>query len=382
MLFIAREHLKPGMILARDINLYSGDNFSTILLTANQVLNNLYINKIIYHDIAGAYIHSDAFNDINVGSGIDKKLEAKSLLEIKNVYHKFKSTMGKIDYSTVKQISSIVDKLISDILLKEDLSNNLIEFKSYDDYTYQHCLNVAVLSISTGISLGLSEYELHEIGMCGLLHDIGKMLIPLTIINKPGKLTEEEFDIMKTHPINSVSQLQYLVSSDVLRGIESHHEKIDGTGYPYGRKGDNINLYGKILSVCDVYDALTSTRSYRKSCFPSEVIEYIMGCADTQFDYNILCKFLKNIVAYPVGTFVKLSNEKTAVVVKNFSDNIMRPTVRMINDDNTVGEDIDLLNDYKYMNITITGMGYEYGKIDYNSIKKSNPSLKDNSNGK
>lgn len=382
MLFIAREHLKPGMILARDINLYSGDNFSTVLLKEDQILNDLYINKIIYHDIPGAYIKSDAFNDLTIESSINQKLEAKSLSEIKDVYHKFRNTMGKIDYSTVKQISSVVDKLISEVLSKEVLSNNIIEFKSYDDYTYQHCLNVAVLSISTGISLGLSEYELHEIGMCGLLHDIGKMLIPLSIINKPGKLTEDEFAIMKTHPINSVNQLQYLVSTEILRGIESHHEKIDGTGYPYGRKGNNINKYGKILSVCDVYDALTSTRSYRKSCFPSEVIEYIMGCADTQFDYDILNKFLKNIVAYPVGTFVKLSNEKIVVVVKNFSDNIMRPVVRIINDDSSIGKDIDLLNDPDYMNITITGMGYEYGKIDYNSITKSNPNIKDGSNGK
>ncbi|MBP1926366.1 HD-GYP domain-containing protein (c-di-GMP phosphodiesterase class II) [Sedimentibacter acidaminivorans] len=373
MLFISREYLKPGMILAKDINLYSGDSFTTILLKKGQILSNLYINKIIYHDIPGVYIKSDTFNDLIIESKINQKLESESISQIKDVYQKFKNTMGKIDIETIKQISIVVNKLISEILSKESLSNNIIDFKSYDDYTYQHCLNVAVLSISTGISLGFSEYELHELGMCGLMHDIGKMLIPLSIINKPGKLTKEEFEIMKTHPINSVNQLQYLVSSDVLRGIESHHEKIDGTGYPYGRKGNNIHRYGKILSVCDVYDALTSTRSYRKSCFPSEVIEYIMGCADTHFDYEILSKFLKNIVAYPVGTFVKLSNDKIAVVVKNYSDNIMRPLVRIINDDNTIGEDIDLLNDHEHMNIIITGMGYKYGHIDYNSITKANP---------
>ncbi len=381
MLFITNEYLKPGMVLAKDINLYSGDIFTTVLLKKGQILNNLYINKIIYHEIPGVYIENDAFNDLIIEASINQKLESESISQIKDVYQKFHNTMGKIDNATVKQISIVVNKLISEILSKESLSNNIIEFKSYDDYTYQHCLNVAVLSISTGISLGFSEYELHEIGMCGLMHDIGKMLIPLSIINKPGKLTEEEFDIMKTHPINSVNQLQYLVSSDVLRGIESHHEKIDGTGYPHGRKGDNIHRYAKVLSVCDVYDALTSTRSYRKSCFPSEVIEYIMGCADTHFDYEVLCKFLKNIVAYPVGTFVKLSNDKIAVVVKNYSDNITRPLVRIINEDNTVGEDIDLLNDIKYMNITINGMGYEYGHIDYNSIRRTNPK-KGESDGK
>jgi len=376
MLFITKEHLKSGMILARDINLYSDDNFSTILLTKNQVLNDIYINKIKFYDIPGAYIENKAFDDVTVEPNINQKLEAKSLFEIKSVYYKFRNTMGKVDVSTVKQISSVVDSLISEILVKKQLSNNIVEFKSYDDYTYQHCLNVAILSISTGVSLGLSEYMLHEIGMAGLLHDIGKMLIPLNIINKPGKLTIEEFDIMKTHPIKSVDQLEHLVSYDILRGIESHHEKIDGTGYPYGRKKDNIHLYGRILAICDVYDALTSDRSYRKNCFPSEVIEYIMGCADSHFDYEILSKFLKNIVAYPVGTFVRLSDDKIGVVVKNFSENIMRPVVRIINEDNTVGDDVDLLYDYNYMNITIAGMGYDYGKIDFNSISKAIPKLK------
>lgn len=376
MLFITKEHLKTGMILARDINLYSNDNFSTILLTKDQVLNDIYINKIKFHNIPGAYIENEAFADVTVESSINQKLEAKSLSEIKGVYYKFRNTMGKINVSTVKQISAVVDSLVSEILVKKQLSNNIIEFKSYDDYTYQHCLNVGIMCISTGVSLGLSEYMLHELGMAGLLHDIGKMLIPIEIINKPDKLTKEEFDIMKTHPVKSVSQLEHLVSYDVLRGIESHHEKVDGTGYPYGRKKDNIHLYGKILAICDVYDALTSDRSYRKNCFPSEVIEYIMGCADSHFDHEILSKFLKNIVAYPVGTFVRLSNSKIGVVVKNYSENIMRPVVRIINEDNTVGDDVDLLYDYTYMNITITGMGYDYGKIDYNSISKAIPDQK------
>lgn len=373
MLFITKEHLKTGMILARDINLYSNDNFSTLLLTKNQVLNDIFINKIKFHDIPGAYIENEAFADVTVESTINKRLEAKSLSQIREVYYKFRSTMGKIDVSTVKQISSIVDSLLSEILVKKQLSNNIVEFKNYDDYTYQHCLNVSILSISTGISLGLSEHMLHELGMAGLMHDIGKMLIPLEIINKPSKLSKEEFDIMKRHPINFVNQLEHLVSYDVIRGIESHHEKVDGTGYPYGRKSSNIHLYGKILAICDVYDALTSERSYRKNCFPSEVIEYIMGCADTHFDYEILNTFLKNIVAYPVGTFIKLSNEKIGVVIKNYSENIMRPVIRIINEDNTVGDDIDLLYGRDFMNITITGMGYDYGNIDYNSIAKATP---------
>ena len=371
MLFITNKHLKPGMILARDIYLYNHNNFNILLMSKGQSLNNAYIKKIIYHNISGVYIENEAFNDINVQPAINKKLEAKSLAEIKEVYSEFKKNTGKIKPSSIKKISATLDDLITEISNKKELAYNIIEFRNYDDYTYQHCLNVAALSISTGMSIGLGEHMLHDLGMAGFLHDIGKMLIPLEILNKHSELTKEEFEMMKTHPVIAVDMLKHVISNDVLRGIESHHEKLDGTGYPYGRTKENICLYGKILAVCDVYDALTSDRTYRKSCFPSEVVEYIMGCADTHFEYEIICKFLKNIVAYPVGTFVELSNGKLGVVTKNYSENIMRPVVRIINDDNSVGEDIDLLHDIQLMNVTITGMGYEYKNIDYNDITKT-----------
>jgi len=371
MLFITNKHLKPGMILARDIFLYNNSNFNTLLLTKGQVLNNAFIKKIIYHNIDGVYIESEAFSDIIVESFIDDALAAKSLSKIKDVFYEIKQSSGKINSSTIKQISTIVNTLITELLNKDVLSYSIVEFKDYDNYTYQHCLNVALLSISTGISLGFSEHVLHDLGMAGLLHDIGKMFIPVEILNKPGKLTEEELEIMKTHPTKAVNQLKNLVPYTVLAGIESHHEKLDGTGYPYGLTGKNINYYGKVLAVCDVYDALTSDRSYRMASFPSEVIEYIMGCADTHFDYEILKSFLKVIVAYPVGTFVKLSDENLAVVVKNNPENIMRPVIRIINEDGTVGDDIDLLYDRNHMSVTIIDMAYDYDGYGFNKILKS-----------
>ncbi len=368
MLFVTIKHLKPGMILAKDIILYNNNEYSRLLLSKGQSLNDKYINKIIYHEITGAYIENDAFTDIIAEPPINKVLESKSITKIKEVFSRVKDSRKKLNIVAVKEIASVVDELIIEILNNKELTNNLIELKNYDDYTYQHCFNVAVLSISTGISLGLNGYMLHDLGIAALLHDIGKMSIPLEILNKPDKLSDEEFEVMKSHTVNAVSILEHVVSNDILRGIESHHEKLNGSGYPYGRKGVNIPLYGKILAVCDVYDALTSDRVYRKTCFPNEVIEYLMGCADTSFDYEIIREFLKKVVAYPVGTFVKLSNEKIAVVVKSYSENTLRPVVRIINQDNTVGEDWDLLYDLNLINITIVGMGYDSETIDYNKI--------------
>lgn len=360
MLYITEKHLKPGMILAKDIYLYNRNSFNTFLLAKGQVLNSTYINRINYHNIDGAYVENDAFHDIIVESYIDDNLKAESLQRISDVYYEFQVSSGKINDYMIKHLSKTVNNIVVELLNKEDLTYNIMDFKNFDSYTFQHCLNVAMLSISTGISLKLSEHELHILGLAGVLHDIGKMFIPIEILNKPAKLTEEEFEIIKTHPVNAAKQLKNLVPQEVLRAIEDHHERLDGTGYPYGKEGSNIGLYTRILAISDVYDSLTSDRPYRKSIFPNEVVEYLMGCADKHFDYDILKHFLKIIFAFPVGTFVKLSNEKLAVVIKNHSENILRPLVRIVNSDGTVGEDIDLLYDQNYMNITIVDMGYDY----------------------
>ena len=369
MLFIKSELLKPGMVLAKDIEYYGNDKTISTLLYKGEILNPVYINRILACNIENVFIESDSIESIHVESYLDKDFENKSLANIENIFTSFKKQGGKIDTKSVKQISDIVKELKKEISCKKGLAHNIIEFKNYDDYTYQHCLNVAILAISTGTSLGLNEHQLYELGVCGMLHDIGKMLVPIEIINKPSKLTVEEFNIVKKHPINAVNQLRNLVSENILQGILSHHEKISGSGYPYGKSGSEIPLYGKILAICDVYDALTSNRSYRKTSFPSEVIEYMMGCVDTFFDYNIFNIFLKSIVAYPIGTFVKLSNGKTGYVVKIHSENIMRPIVRVINDDFSFGSIIDLLSDTNFMNVTITGIGYKYDNI---SITASN----------
>lgn len=351
-MFVDKSNLKPGMILAADLILSDNEN-NDVLLVEGQVLNQFYINKISLYDFDGAYIKGKAFSDLILEPELDKELETKALSEIKNFYTSLDYNNGKVTSESISIFSEIVEELVSDLLYKKELTNNIMIFRNHDEYTYQHCLSVANLSISTGISLGLKTEMLHDLGMAGFLHDIGKTVISKDIINKTGKLTENEYKIMKTHPFVAINMLKGLVSKEILEGIVSHHEKFDGTGYPYGKKGKNISLYGRILSICDVYHALTSNRSYRKPCFPPEVMEYLMGNAEKHFDYEILTVFLKNVVAFPVGTFIKLSNNKTGVVIKNNIENNLRPIIRLLNPDNTTGEVIDLFKNQHYMNVTI-----------------------------
>ncbi|MEL7649609.1 MAG: HD-GYP domain-containing protein [Sedimentibacter sp.] len=366
-MFITKNKLRPGMILSK--NIYDNYDFNMVLLAKGQILNDHYIKKIYDYGIEGAFIKNNAFSDLEFEPEIDARLEAKALNEVRELFSGLYRNKGHVSQSSILGISEVVDELIADISYKKELTTDIIDFKHHDEYTYQHCLSVANLSISTGIAMGLDRNSLHDLGMAGFLHDIGKTLIPLEIINKPGKLTPEEFDIIKMHPSNGVRMLKGLVSEEILEAIMCHHEKEDGSGYPNGIYQDDIPFYSKILSICDVYHALSSDRSYRKTCFPNEVMEYLMGCADSHFNYDILRVFLKNIVAFPVGTFVKLSNGMIGVVIKNYADNNMRPIVRTVNQDNTVGEDIDLFGDYRYTNTTIVDMAYDAAAIDFVNIK-------------
>ncbi|NSW89854.1 MAG: HD-GYP domain-containing protein, partial [Firmicutes bacterium] len=237
---------------------------------------------------------------------------------------------------------------------------NIIDLKSYDDYTYSHSVNVTILSLSIGAVIGLSKNILFKLGMAALLHDIGKVFIPKEILNKNGRLNESEFEIVKTHPYKGYQILKENNSFSYYSsiGVLHHHEKYNGTGYPFELVGSEISLLGRIITVADVYDALTSDRPYRKAMFPSEAIEYIMGGGGTLFDSEIVKFFTKIVVPYPVGTSVLLSNNTTGIVVKNYSDCCMRPIIKVVKHGDTLVTPyyIDLKNDPNTRGIVISGI--------------------------
>lgn len=371
MMFMPTQYLKPGMILARDLIFSISGNHSALLLSKGQRLTDLFIQKIAMYNITGVYIESALTSDLEVKEALSPTLRKSVLKDVKTLYEGF-ATRSMLSDQGVESLYHLAHSLVDEILAREDSMINLIDLKSYDDYTYHHCLSVALLCVSTGATLELNRSCLNDLAFGALLHDIGKMVIPIEILNKPSALTRDEYEIIKQHPQDAYLHLKrrHRVSGAVLGAIQSHHEKFDGSGYPLGKKGNQIPLYARILAVADVYDALTSNRPYRKQCYPNEVIEYMMGCADTHFDYEILKAFLKNIAAYPTGTCVKLSNGDVAIVVKNHSANILRPVVRLVMEDGSSGTEINLLDDANYHNVTIVGMGYDSDRLNYSSLVK------------
>jgi HD-GYP domain-containing protein (c-di-GMP phosphodiesterase class II) len=253
-------------------------------------------------------------------------------------------------------ISDVAGNLVDQILANPDLSIQIVDLKSYDQYTFQHCVNVAVLGVVLGKSAKLNFSELKDLAIGLLLHDLGNVTIPEAILKKPTKLTDEEFKYVYEHPRSGFELLRQAerISAPAKIVALQHHERMNGTGYPKGLKGPDIHINSQIGAIVDAYDALTSDRNFRKRYLPHEAIEYLMGAGDTHFSFELVKSFCAQVAPYPPGTMVKLSTGDTAVVLKVDMGMSSRPLLRMVTDpagkDYPKGEELDL---QRYPTVTI-----------------------------
>jgi putative nucleotidyltransferase with HDIG domain len=208
---------------------------------------------------------------------------------------------------------------------------SLARLKTADDYTYMHSVAVCALMIALARQLGLDETQTRSLGIAGLLHDLGKALMPMDILNKPGKLTDEEFAIIKRHSEEGHKLL--LASSGVdeiaLDVVLHHHEKTDGSGYPKRLKDAEISLYAKMGAVCDVYDAITSNRPYKAGWDPADSLRKMAEWADGHFDPTVFQAFVKSLGIYPIGSLIKLNSGRLGVVVDQSRKSLLTPRVRV-----------------------------------------------------
>ncbi len=230
-------------------------------------------------------------------------------------------------------VTALTDEIAASVGRNHEALISLVRLKTAHDYTYMHSVAVCGLMIALARELGFEEDEVRSAGVAGLLHDIGKMSIPNAILNKPGKLSDEEFATVREHPITGhaiLSQVQGIdpVALDVCL---HHHERFAGGGYPRGLNGEQISLLARMGAVCDVYDAVTSERAYNKGWDPSDAVRQMAGWKG-HFDPLVFQAFVRAVGIYPVGSLVRLSSGRLGVVLEQSGGSLLTPDVRVFFD--------------------------------------------------
>jgi HD-GYP domain-containing protein (c-di-GMP phosphodiesterase class II) len=231
-----------------------------------------------------------------------------------------------------EKAKQVVNQMIDSIFRNRDALASLTRLKGYDEYTFVHSINVCILCLALGRHLNFSYEELQQIGIGALLHDAGKMKVPPHILNKPGKVTEEEYGAIKKHPLYTLEVLEKAgeIPDASMQMAVQHHERYNGKGYPYGLAGDQIIPFGQIAAIIDVYDAITSDRCYQRGIPPYEGIRKIYEWAKTDFNQRLVENFIQCIGIYPVGTLVQLDTDEVGIVYSINHENLLRPEVLLI----------------------------------------------------
>ena len=331
--------LKPGMVIDQSVV----DKKGRALIVKGATLDDFQIDGLLRLGVSGIYTRDGQEDESVDGIIIPESVQAvieKERVEDKpklKISEDVKKRVGEgIQYlysnteteKFTETANNIAGELQEAIEANEAIAVDIGALKVSDEYTFKHSVDVAAMAMIIGKKHGLSDQEVREIGISGLLHDVGKSKIPKEILNKPERLTDEEFSIMKHHSVYGYRILleKDQFSQSVMMGVLQHHEKINGTGYPLGITGDKMHVYAKIISLADIYDALVTERSYKKGFSQRDAVEVIMAMT-AELDIEAMKSFLGSVILYPVDSIVSLSNGEKAKVVSNNPDYILRPTV-------------------------------------------------------
>lgn len=331
------DNVKDDFILGKSIFTREGQ----ILLRSGIKLNDVYINKLKELGVLYVYLEDERLDDVDVE---DEKLTELKQTAMKSISKIFPSLSGgnMRDFrESIKTVGDMIDYIVE----MGDVNKSLYDIQTYDNYTFVHSIDTCIMASFLGMTVGIDRNSLEELGMGAVLHDIGKTMVPIEILNKRTKLTDEEFSEIKKHPVYGVEILKkiYSISDCIIKIVAQHHERFDGCGYPFRLEGSQISKFARIVSICDVYDAVSNDRVYRKKFSLNDAYELVLSGSGSAFDMEYVVNFKDTFSIYPLGAHVILSNSEDGYVIrqnKGFPD---RPVVRCFQRENDYHE-IDLLD--------------------------------------
>ncbi|MGL4346099.1 MAG: HD-GYP domain-containing protein [Cellulosilyticaceae bacterium] len=314
----------PGMITAEPI---IDLNTGTIIVAAEQILTDHTISNLYHFNYDKICVYVTSWNNVwNVSPELIEKYE-KHRQSLKQILDHI--TLGNL--LDVDSVKNIAENIQVDFNANYTILACINMVRLADEYTYTHSINVALLAMLIGKWMQYDEETINQLVLAGLVHDVGKAKIPPEILHKPSKLNEIEFEVMKKHVIYGYEILEEVrkLHSDIIEGVLVHHEKMDGTGYPQGIKGEYINKLGKVLAVADIYDAMTSHRIYKEKQSPFDVMELMQNGVFGKLDTEILLTFVTNMANYYIGVYVVLNTGEVGEVVFIHPHCVYRPIVRV-----------------------------------------------------
>ncbi len=357
--YVRTRSLKEGMRIDQSIV----DQTGRTLIARGTFLDDFMIDSLLKRGVGGIYTSEgeDDPDEEMIPEPIKEKIEKLKVADpakvkltesvkarvSEGIQYLYQNTESE---NFTNATNNIANDLMKAVIENDAIAVDISTLKVSDEYTFKHSVDVATMAMIIAQKHGLSKDEIHEIGITGLLHDVGKSKIPNEILNKPAKLTDEEFAFMKQHTLLGYKILKEKddIKGEIRLGVLQHHEKLNGKGYPQGLTSDKIVPYAKILAVADIYDALVTKRPYKEPFSQRDAVEMIMSMT-SDLDIDIMKSFLESVILYPVGSTVKLSNGEKAKVVKNNRDYILRPKVVEFRS----GRVYDLANDLKCANLVI-----------------------------
>jgi putative nucleotidyltransferase with HDIG domain len=356
------EYAKEGDLLGR--TLYN--NLGGMLLKEGIRLTEKSIRKL---KSIGCF--SICIKDRYTEEIIEEIIKPETMNRIHNLQENLKHIIidfnysGKVDTKkvdeNVRNIDEIINEIVSDVLFSKNILENLVNISIYDDYTMNHSLNVMMLSTVIARDKNFSMKEIKKLATGCIFHDIGKTFIPIEIINKPGKLTNEEFEIVKTHSEKGYEFLRNYTELPMtsINIALSHHERENGSGYPRNLPGEEIHLFSKIASICDVFDALISDRPYRRGAPVNEAMEYLFAAGGDEFSVETIKAFAGSINVFPKDTLVCLSDGREGTIHEANNEIHSRPKIKIYGEENKEVNPyvVDLM---EYNNIIIDKVLYEF----------------------